>query len=281
MRAIGSLGSSQVFRADRKSPWTGRSVTRSYHVERWKVRRQAWRRAVVHGLHLKSIPGLRRAVRALQWFFSTRRLVITFRRRRVARDLRCLHDTLAATSFGGRYWVWAGLLLGWAREKQILAHDLRDADFAYLAEDGSYLDAAIPALTAAGFRLVEDHRSPTGELVFQRFRKAITVYEFHALEPVNGSLRYEALWCDPDTHEHFELISEMPNQPLEHFAFLGRTWLKHADHEAELEAMYGCWRVPDPTYSYSDDGCIVERRRILDPFTKAEMNPASEDPQPH
>src|SRR5689334_2771579 len=46
-------------------------------------------------------------------------------------DLRLLNDVLAATEFGPRYWVWGGMLLGWAREGRLIAHDIGDADFAY------------------------------------------------------------------------------------------------------------------------------------------------------
>ena len=236
----------------------------SYHVERWQERREARRRVVVRMLRLKQIPGLRSATRALQRSVNARPTLIASRRRRVIRDLQLLHDTLAATPFARRYWVWAGLLLGWAREGQILAHDLKDVDFAYLAEDGPILESAIPALTAVGFRPVEDHRSPGGELTFQRLRKGITMYEFQAMQPVDGSLRYRGLWRDPETLDYFELIAELPDQPLEPFSFLDRTWLKHADHESELAAIYGNWRVPDPAWEYSEDGCIIERLPIPD-----------------
>ncbi|MGA8297203.1 MAG: hypothetical protein WB770_09200 [Acidimicrobiales bacterium] len=209
----------------------GYAVT-SYHVERWAERRQARRRALVHGLRLKRIPGLRPTVLTVQRSLGSLAVVTAFRRRRVARDLRRLHDIIAETPFAGSYWIWAGLLLGWAREGAILAHDLRDVDLAYRVDDAPKLEAALPALVAAGFRPVEDHRNERGELTFQRLRKGITVYEFHGMEPVGGALRYTALWCDPETHAYFELISELADQPLEPFVFLGRRWLKHADHDA-------------------------------------------------
>ncbi len=51
-----------------------------------------------------------------------------FRRHFVA-DLQLLNDTLAAHGLAQSYWLWGGVLLGWAREGAPLAHD-RDADFA-------------------------------------------------------------------------------------------------------------------------------------------------------
>jgi len=35
--------------------------------------------------------------------------------------------------------------------------------------------------------------------------------------------------------------------------FLERTWLKPADHEVFLTAIYGDWRTPNPDYDYVED----------------------------
>ncbi len=43
------------------------------------------------------------------------------------------------------------------------------------------------------------------------------------------------------------------------FRFLGREWLKLADHEAQLEELSGDWRTPDPDWDYRDDPSIVAR----------------------
>jgi hypothetical protein len=40
--------------------------------------------------------------------------------------------------------------------------------------------------------------------------------------------------------------------------FLGRDRLKHADHDAELTAIYGKWRAADPGWKLFDDRSIVE-----------------------
>ena len=52
-----------------------------------------------------------------------------------AADLRDLHDALERTDLRGHYWVWSGLLLGWAREGAVLPHDSLDADFAVTDDD--------------------------------------------------------------------------------------------------------------------------------------------------
>ena len=67
------------------------------------------------------------------------------------RDLRRLHDVLAATGFGGRYAVCGGMLLGWAREGRLLLDDVRDADFVFDAGDAPAFAAAVPMLARAGF----------------------------------------------------------------------------------------------------------------------------------
>jgi hypothetical protein len=67
-------------------------------------------------------------------------------------NLRLLNDTLASTAMAGRYWMFAGLVLGWAREGKLLSHDCKDADFAYLGDDEELLQSAFPILAEAGFQ---------------------------------------------------------------------------------------------------------------------------------
>ena len=71
-----------------------------------------------------------------------------------AADLRDLHDVLERTGLRGHYWVWSGLLLGWAREGAILPHDSLDADFAVTDDDFHRLAAAVPEIAKAGFRVL-------------------------------------------------------------------------------------------------------------------------------
>ena len=69
-----------------------------------------------------------------------------------ASDLRDLHDALESTELRGHYWVWGGLLLGWARDGAILPHDSLDADFAVADDDFQRLINAVPAIVEAGFK---------------------------------------------------------------------------------------------------------------------------------
>src|SRR5690242_18981984 len=70
---------------------------------------------------------------------------------RFTADLRDLHDAIERTELHGHYWVFGGLLLGWAREGAILAHDSLDADFAVADRDFQRLVGAVPEIVKAGF----------------------------------------------------------------------------------------------------------------------------------
>ena len=131
--------------------------------------------------HAQSLPGAVPTVRSA-------------RRAAFARRLRRLHDALAPTSFADRYWVWSGLLLGWAREGRPLDHDLWDVDFALLTEDLDHFLAAVPTLAAAGFaprgRYCDDDGTPWE----YQLRRGRTQYDFWVMEPDEEAsvLRYRS-----------------------------------------------------------------------------------------
>ncbi len=199
-----------------------------------------WRRV------LKRMPGLHRGVIAL-------------RRRRLVRDLRLLYDVLAETPLAGRYWLNGGALLGWAREGRLLAHDLEDVDFAYLAQDRWAFEAALPAIDAAGFWLKRVWRNRWGVITEEQFHKGGAQYDFFVMTPHDGKLRFYGYGQAPGTDQFYELVGDEDDQPVVPFEFLGRSWLKHADHDAELTAHYGDWHTPDPNWQYFHDHCIIER----------------------
>jgi hypothetical protein len=174
-------------------------------------------------------------------------------------DMRLLNDALADSPLGGRYWIWGGLLLGWAREGRVLPHDVGDADFAFSRDDEALLIAAEPQLRAAGFRRWFSFRNCRGERTEHVFVRHGFRFEFFCMDEV-----------DADTHEYYvygqaafepvELVGHLPRQALEAFEFLGRTWRKPLDHELLLRTCYGNWRIPDPGWSMFDDGSLVARR---------------------
>jgi hypothetical protein len=174
---------------------------------------------------------------------------------RLARNLRRLNDALADTALADHYWVWGGLLLGWAREGRILRHDCHDADFAFCAADRERFDAAAPALVDAGFAPRYRYRSNAGHPTEFTFMRGRAKFEFFEMAPAGDALRYFVYGgAGP-----LQAAAEIPAQPLEAFTFLARQWLKPRDHAAELTAMYGDWSVPNRSWSYMNDLAICSR----------------------
>jgi hypothetical protein len=189
------------------------------------------------------------------------------RRRRFERGLRRLNLTLADTPIDGHYWVWSGLLLGWAREGAVLRHDCRDADFACLDEDWHRLLESVPALVRRGFRPLMRFRNNAGVITQLAFRRQGVDYDFFRFRADGDHFTYFEYWGfhRSDTTP-IEMEGELPRQDLEPLRFLSSSWLKVRDHERELEALYGDWRVPRPDWQgYRDCPAIVSRQPWTDP----------------
>lgn len=179
-------------------------------------------------------------------------------------DLQLLNDVLGETELAGRYWVWSGMLLGWARDRALLSND-RDADFAILPQDLCHLMAAIPQLRASGFEPLAKWCSNDGHVTEIMFQRHSGKFDFYVLEPVDGMLRYFVFGWPPD--QLIQVEARIPNQPLTTFEFLNRTWLRHEDVELELTSIYGDWRTPDRSWSYLfDDAAAVDRQ----PWTRTD-----------
>jgi LicD family len=170
---------------------------------------------------------------------------------RFTTDLHRMNDVLEGTELAGRYWIRAGLLLGCIREQGLLAHD-RDADFGVLREDLPRLLRAVPALREAGFQPLQQFRNNDGQLTELTFRRYFAKYEFFVLEPVDGMFRYYVYGWPPDNL--YQVEKQVPEQSFVPVEFLGRTWLRPADSERELEFMYGDWRTPQRKWNYLQDG---------------------------
>jgi hypothetical protein len=178
---------------------------------------------------------------------------------RFASDLRDLHDAIAATDLDGHYWMWAGLLLGWAREGAILPHDYLDADFAVRDADFDRLVRAVPAIRRAGFACDRKFMSDSGLVTELTFTRRGARFDFFRMFPDAGRLRYFIYSLKLTSVTETEC--SLPDQPTEPFTFLGRTWRKHADHARELRSIYGKWEVPDPSWSFGS-GLNHEAQRI-------------------
>lgn len=188
---------------------------------------------------LKSVPGMRAVVR------RARRVILT-------RDLRRLHDVLAATPLTGRYAVTGGMLLGWARDGRLLLDDLRDVDFVFEAPDAPAFASAVPMLVRAGFEPKMRFRNNDGEPVFYRFKRHGACFEFFVVWNVDGRTRYYMF-------DGEELVCERLHQPNTPFDFLGRSWLKPADHERALSDNYKDWRGPASGWSYAQARTVIAR----------------------
>jgi hypothetical protein len=179
------------------------------------------------------------------------------RRQQMAANLRVLNDVLARTPLAGRTWMFGGLLLGLVREGGLMLHDCSDADFALLAEDEAQLEASFDALAEAGFEHV--HRFPglAGEATEHSFRRAGAKFDFFLLHVRDDRFAYSNY--GHASGRGVKNHCEIPAQPLEDVRFLDRSWLKVRDHDAELTALYGDWRTPNPLWNYMQGPAIVER----------------------
>lgn len=174
---------------------------------------------------------------------------------RFEKNLVLLYDTLAATAMAGHYWVIGGLLLGWAREGQVLRHDSSDADFALLMQDCPAFLKTFRALAGAGFESLARYVDNRGIAVEYSFRKDGTRFDFFLQEPVGENFRCTYFGMSPtlDQARPIQLVSLIPRYGLAAMEFLGRSWLKPDDHEAFLTAEYGDWRKPNPAFDHRSE----------------------------
>jgi hypothetical protein len=179
--------------------------------------------------------------------------------RRFVANLRDLNDALQSTKLNGHYWVWSGLLLGWAREGAVLPHDCLDADFGVNDADFHLLVSAIPAILRAGFRCDRRFINDKGQVTELTFLRHGARFEFFRMFPGDGELRY--YMYEITLKGITQVEASLPEQEIEPFSFLDRTWHKHKDHQLELRAIYGSWEVPDPSWSYLDT-LDIEARRV-------------------
>jgi hypothetical protein len=180
----------------------------------------------------------------------------------LARNLRRLNDVLASTGLAGRYWIWGGLLLGWARNGEIISHDAQDADFAYLVDDAPLFYDAARALVANGFKPFNRFCNNEGHPTEYCFKRQGVKFEFFEVEPVGASLHYYMYGRDEEGVP-VQAKAKIPNQPLEQLRLCRRTWLKHANHEAELTAHYGDWKTPNYGWWYLDQLDIYSKEKWL------------------
>jgi hypothetical protein len=176
---------------------------------------------------------------------------------------RLVHDALQTTPLNGKYWVWAGLLLGWAREGQILPWDY-DLDFACFLDDLPIFEHSISQLVRAGFSSSGFFLSNEGIPTFIQFTRNGCQVDFNFIyyrdDTTFGYRSFYSLSYGKNSRQWFELEHVIPAHGFEEFEFLGRTWRKPDDHETNLTAVYGNWRKPDRGYRWFDDDKNIIKR---------------------
>jgi hypothetical protein len=179
-------------------------------------------------------------------------------RARMEDNLRLLNDVLARTPIGGRYWFFGGLLLSAVREGEIMLHDTKDADWAFLDVDEERLHASFGALVEAGFLPHLRFPGAVGPATEYSFMKDGAKFEFFKVS-VDGD---RFVWRN---HGHrsdgvpLQNHCAIPAQPLDELRFLDRTWLKARDADVELTALYGDWRTPAAGFDYMQAPTIFDR----------------------
>lgn len=184
------------------------------------------------------------------------------RKRQFTNNLQLLNDVLAATPLETRYWMMGGLLLGWAREGDILAHDCSDADFGLFREDHEHFMAAVEPLLRAGFHPFKRYTNNAGMITEYSFMKDNARFDFFLHERTETRIRswYYGKFAAARSLGWLEVVSQVPAFSSAPFEFLGRTWYKPADHDRFLSAVYGNWREPAPEFvSLRDDPSIVKK----------------------
>lgn len=195
--------------------------------------------------------------RALRIQVRNARDEVLVRRRGAAlsTNLALLHSILEEAGLLDRAWLTGGLLLGWSRFGHPLRTDLQDADFGFMAFDRSRFRDGFAMLIDRGFRPhTRWHRNDgtTSEWSLKRDGVQFDFFEYRdcgadSVE-VCGYFPERSSWDDWDAASGEEIMQSrlvLPRQPLVPFQLLEQTWLKHADHALELDALYGPrWRAP-------------------------------------
>jgi hypothetical protein len=178
------------------------------------------------------------------------------RRDTLERNLVLLHDALAKSRLAERYWVWGGVLLGWAREGRLLENET-DVDLAVSRSDLDHFRESVALLDEAGFKLNRAFINSRGDVTEYVFLRNYLKFEFFVIDDDENGVGYW-LYYPP---QKLEMRGTVPAVTLAPMRLLDRTWLKPADHEAHLASVYGDWRTPRSDYWYVRDEKSITARR--------------------
>lgn len=197
-------------------------------------------------------------------------------RRDFIRNMRLLHDIVEEADLSSMLWLTGGLLLGWARDRDLLKNDHNDADFGYLHSNHASFLELVPILVRHGFQPRYRWRSNEGvttEWVFVRDSARFEFFQYW--DAGKGLTRHYGYFPEQLSWEErgclggdglVQVELRLPKQRLVPFEFLGKTWNRPEHYDRELDAMYGAaWRAPNKEFycrSWStgrDSPAVTER----------------------
>lgn len=191
-------------------------------------------------------------------------------------NLKLLHSILEECDLLNRAWLTGGLLLGWSRSGHPLRTDLQDADFGFMASDAPLFREGFAALMDRGFTPHTRWRRNDGSTSEWSLKREGVQFDFFEYRDCGDSVEVcgyfpeHSTWGDWDASSGEEIMQSrllLPCQPLVPFQLLEETWLKHADHVLELDALYGArWRAPASQFYHCrdwstgrDSPCVADR----------------------
>jgi phosphorylcholine metabolism protein LicD len=193
-------------------------------------------------------------------FRKTRRRIrqrLYFTPEKMLQRLHRFHDLMSQTPLADKYWICGGMLIGYAREGKLLAHDT-DFDFHYWREDHQDLMEAIKTLEQAGFRKEACWINNEGHATEYVLNYGRIKFEFFEATRHENRIRWYCYLPKPKR----QFLNEVPGYDLEPFEFCERQWLKPVDEQQYLESLYGDWKTPCSDYTYYiDSKAIIQRDR--------------------
>ena len=191
------------------------------------------------------------------------RKIPIIRRTLILKGMDKLHDVLSNSPLHNRCWLCGGILLGYAREGRILKGD-SDVDLHFWHEDQDKFETTAKLLINAGFKPRYRWRNQAGEITEYVFSWQGIKFEFFEAYCINNNTRWYSYGGGiRNGLPVLEMLNETPGCDLEEFDLFGKRWLKPADHETYLSALYGDWKTPNPNYVYYKDSKAVISRKPL------------------
>lgn len=165
-------------------------------------------------------------------------------------DIHRFHHILDQTGLLEVTWLVGGLVLGYARNGQPIAHDT-DVDMGIMAQDIRKFWEAVPVFERNNFAKLFRWVNNDGLITEYSFRFHRVKWEFFIHFDAGRS---DVEWYAYHQKEAVELKRRMAKPKLGWITFLGMKWKAPKDVEGYLAAQYGeDWREPNPAWNYRTD----------------------------